>query len=72
MPIYDFKCKTCGIVEINVSMMLIREKMQCPECGRVARRVFQAPVISFNRWNPEYNTGEMDGEMEATAAGFNE
>ena len=75
MPFYDFRCECGRIVEIEAHMGDAPAEVLC-ECNKWAKRVFYMPCVSFNRWNVDYKfndvSEEMDGERDATAAGFNE
>jgi putative FmdB family regulatory protein len=34
MPIYEFKCKSCGKkFDLRLSFFFDRDKIKCPECG---------------------------------------
>ena len=49
MPIYPFKCRTCGRVEellASVSeYMRVREKQRCPDCGDRMKQVITPPAL---------------------------
>jgi len=36
MPLYDYKCSTCGVFEILV--MDSKEIVKCPNCGEVIQK----------------------------------
>ena len=37
--LYDFKCKKCGLFEVEQDM-LTEHKAICPECGLPAQRIY--------------------------------
>lgn len=55
MPIYDFKCKECGVILKNeiVSFKEVNDKKKvvrkCPECGGVAEKQMGSPMFFFRR-----------------------
>ena len=46
MPLYDYKCKKCGIIELSMSVDK-RNKAKCPKCRTKIERVMSTPAISF-------------------------
>ncbi|MBD1920817.1 zinc ribbon domain-containing protein [Microcoleus sp. FACHB-831] len=40
MPIYDFRCETCGDFEEWRSMSESSNPMVCPSCDRFAKRIY--------------------------------
>ena len=46
MPLYEYKCKKCGEVELNVCVD-DRDKVKCPECGGGLKRMLFKPAIAF-------------------------
>jgi len=48
MPIYDYKCPTGHMSELKVSILEETPKSTpCSDCGDVAKRVFNTPVVEF-------------------------
>lgn len=45
MPIYDYKCKSCGFSKTDV-LVRVEEKVMCTECGKEMER--QMGTFSFN------------------------
>ena len=45
MPLYDFRCETCGVFEQSRSMQTANEPMFCPNCQSVAKRLISAVGI---------------------------
>ncbi len=39
MPLYDFRCETCGVFEQSRSIQLVNEPMFCPNCQTIAKRL---------------------------------
>lgn len=42
MPLYDFRCDTCGIFEQSRSIMQASDPMFCPTCQNIAKRLISA------------------------------
>ena len=52
MPIYDYECKNCGIIE-NIWAKISEEIVPCPHCGEPAWRIISASNIQCDiepRW----------------------
>jgi putative FmdB family regulatory protein len=45
MPLYDFKCETCGNFEKWRSLAEADTPVLCPTCETVAKRIFSPPMI---------------------------
>lgn len=45
MPLYEFRCETCGIFEQRRSLEEASNPMLCPTCQAVAKRVISAPGL---------------------------
>ncbi|MDL5052288.1 zinc ribbon domain-containing protein [Oscillatoria laete-virens NRMC-F 0139] len=45
MPLYDFRCGTCGNFEKWRSLAELSTPMHCPQCNAVAQRLFSPPMI---------------------------
>jgi putative FmdB family regulatory protein len=54
VPKYDFKCETCGIIEIEKSMR-DDNPTECPDCGGSITRVF-LPTRSVLKGGGFYST----------------
>ena len=48
MPLYEYRCKSCGEFEAWRSMSEYNAPINCPECDRVATKIFSAPNINLN------------------------
>lgn len=48
MPLYEFRCETCGDFEKWRTLAEAGTPMLCPTCQRVAKRVFSAPMVNLN------------------------
>ena len=44
MPIYDYLCKQCEVIEENVLALKFDEVNQCPKCGTERKRLLSAPA----------------------------
>jgi len=58
MPLYEFRCQTCGEFETWRTMAEATEPMPCPQCQTAAQRIFSAPNISLNTGNLSKYTKE--------------
>lgn len=69
MPIYDFKCPTCGL-EFEVSRPFSRatEPAECPQDGATAERVFTMPV-SFVKGGASPNVESPSAAIDQHAHG---
>ncbi|WP_149400151.1 FmdB family zinc ribbon protein [Dictyobacter arantiisoli] len=45
MPRYEFCCEQCGSFECFRSLAEATAPMPCPECQRIARRIYTAPGL---------------------------
>jgi putative FmdB family regulatory protein len=46
MPVYEYKCGTCGVFEEMVPMHAFADPCDCPACGQSAPRVlFSVPHV---------------------------
>lgn len=46
MPIYEYKCVSCGLFQSMQSMSDWSKPQQCPNCKQVSNRVISAPNLS--------------------------
>ena len=51
MPLYEYKCVTCGRFEQWRTLAEVGTPMFCPTCQAVAQRVFSAPNVNLNSGN---------------------
>jgi putative FmdB family regulatory protein len=47
MPVYAFRCETCGAFDVMRPMAEASVPTQCPDCGDEARRVFSPPGLAL-------------------------
>ena len=45
MPLYDYKCKTCGTFEQWLRLADFDRPVCCPQCEQIAQRMFSPPAI---------------------------
>ena len=45
MPLYEFRCQTCGIFEQRRSLEESSNPMLCPTCNVLSKRVISAPGV---------------------------
>lgn len=48
MPLYDFRCATCGEFEAWRSLAELDQVCRCPICAAEARRLLSAPNLNLN------------------------
>jgi putative FmdB family regulatory protein len=52
MPIYEYKCKSCGHVsEVLVQGFFSPREPECPECGQEMERLITSPSLLKNTNN---------------------
>lgn len=58
MPLYEYKCETCGGFEQWRMLAEAGTPMHCPTCQAVAKRVFSAPNVNLNSGSLRLRGGE--------------
>jgi putative FmdB family regulatory protein len=48
MPLYEFRCQTCGEFEAWRKLAEVSQPMHCPTCDAIAKRIFSPPSINLN------------------------
>ena len=48
MPVYDFKCETCGNTRTDTISIHVQEYHAICHCGTRMSRVYVAPNVKFN------------------------
>ncbi|HHP7232584.1 MAG TPA: FmdB family zinc ribbon protein [Xenococcaceae cyanobacterium] len=48
MPLYEYRCHTCGEFEAWRSLSEYNAPMQCPNCNLVAAKIISAPNVNLN------------------------
>ena len=48
MPLYEFRCDSCGDFEAWRTLAEYSNPMHCPTCDLVARRIFSPPSVNLN------------------------
>jgi putative FmdB family regulatory protein len=46
MPIYVYECAGCGSFEIRLPMGSVSQSLNCPDCGRSARKMITPPNLA--------------------------
>lgn len=46
MPVYRFRCRTCGAFDADHPMATVPDEGPCPSCGAASRRIITAPALS--------------------------
>ncbi|AXY67483.1 zinc ribbon domain-containing protein [Thermosynechococcus sichuanensis E542] len=57
MPLYEFRCSTCGIFEEWRSLAQSSEPAFCPECQQLGRRIFSVPAVNLSSSLPRPSRG---------------
>jgi putative FmdB family regulatory protein len=58
MPLYEYKCETCGSFEQWRMLAEAGTPMYCPTCQAVAQRIFSAPNVNLNSGSVRLRGGE--------------
>jgi putative FmdB family regulatory protein len=58
MPLYEYKCETCGAFEQWRTLAEAKTPMLCPTCQAVAKRVFSPPSVNLNSGSLQLKEGE--------------
>ncbi|BAU64269.1 hypothetical protein STA3757_16400 [Stanieria sp. NIES-3757] len=48
MPLYEFRCSTCGEFEAFCAIAQREQPMPCPDCHEIAQRIFSPPNVNLN------------------------
>lgn len=48
MPLYEYKCTSCGEFEAWRTLAELEQPMSCPKCTMVAKRLFSPPMVNLN------------------------
>ena len=48
MPLYEYRCNTCGEFEAMRSLSDYNTPMPCPKCENIAVKIFSVPNINLN------------------------
>ncbi len=47
MPLYEYRCTTCGHRFEKIQSFSAPEQLACPKCGNMGERLISAPAIQF-------------------------
>lgn len=62
MPIYDFKCQTCGKEFEQIVSNTIIKYAKCPYCNMKGKKIFSGTGQTFNlKYNPKSDICDWDG-----------
>ncbi len=50
MPIYEYKCQSCGNEFEILQAMGAPPPEQCSRCGGLVERLFSSPALNFNKF----------------------
>ncbi|MEL6383348.1 MAG: zinc ribbon domain-containing protein [Cyanobacteria bacterium J06626_18] len=48
MPLYDYRCETCGDFEVWRKLVELKIPMVCPSCDAGVKRIFSVPNVNLN------------------------
>ncbi len=48
MPLYEFRCATCGVFDVWRSLAESDQPAYCPTCQTAGKRIFSAPAVSLS------------------------
>lgn len=60
MPLYEFKCETCGVFDVWRSLAESDQPATCPTCQTIGKRIFSAPAVSLSGSLPLRGGSEPD------------
>ncbi len=75
VPIYDYRCDSCGHAFSAVQSYTDATLEQCPQCGAVPRKVLTSPAIVFKGsgwYKTDSRRGSADAKADAKAEGKSE
>ncbi|MBE9101833.1 FmdB family zinc ribbon protein [Vacuolonema iberomarrocanum] len=56
MPLYDYRCDSCGDFEVWRKLADLNIPMVCPTCHATVRRLFSPPNVNLN--SGSFSTGD--------------
>ncbi|MDX2099287.1 MAG: zinc ribbon domain-containing protein [Leptolyngbyaceae cyanobacterium bins.59] len=68
MPLYEFRCSTCGVFDTWRTLAESSQPANCPTCNTVSKRIFSAPAVQLSgslrlkKENPEPKVMKRDRE----------
>ena len=72
MPLYEYRCKSCGHIFEKIQSFSAPEEKECPVCHGEVERLISAPAIQFkgSGWYVnDYAAKGKSGPMKASADG---
>lgn len=72
VPIYDYRCDTCGHAFSAVQSYTDATLQVCPQCGGVPRKLMASPAIVFKGsgwYKTDSRRGSSDAKADAKAEG---
>lgn len=62
MPLYEFRCDTCGLFDSWRSLAEANLPAFCPTCDQPGRRIFSAPAVKLSSAFPSVSGRSGSGE----------
>lgn len=72
MPLYEYRCKSCGHIFEKIQSFSAPEEKECPVCHGEIERLISAPAIQFKGtgwYVSDYAGKNKSGPMKASAEG---
>ena len=71
MPLYEYRCKSCGHQFEKIQSFSAPEEKECPQCHGDVERLLSAPAIQFkgSGWYVSDYAKKGGGSMKASADG---
>ncbi len=63
MPVYEYRCKRCGVEFDRIQGMDEEKVSDCPECGAPAKRIFSSRVaVVYKGWGFNHTDNLLPGD----------
>jgi len=49
VPLYQFRCRSCGPFDLGQAMQNASNVASCPSCSQTARRIYSSPAIRLEK-----------------------
>ncbi len=69
MPLYEYRCKSCGHQFEKIQSFSAPDEKECPVCHGPVERLLSAPAVQFkgSGWYATDYAGKKSGPMKASA-----
>lgn len=70
MPLYEFRCPSCGkVFERQRPVAKASQRARCPDDGKNAQRIFGAAIIGVGGGDDSFDLGDL-GDLGAMGGGM--